>query len=74
MVGPRVPEVIQGRGGESRGRGIQDAGCESRAAGANRRQWWRIMQKSHFAMFCYYNFLLILAQSKLKKFGTLLLP
>ena len=33
---PRVPEVIQGRGGETRERGIQGAGGESRAAGPNR--------------------------------------
>ena len=33
---PRVPEVIQGGGGESRERGIQGAGGESRAAGAIR--------------------------------------
>ena len=39
---PRVPEVIQGRGGESRERGIQGAGSESRAAGANRGQQVRI--------------------------------
>ena len=31
----RVPEVIQGRGGESRERGIQGTGGKSRAAGAN---------------------------------------
>ena len=33
---PKVPEVIQGRGGESRERGIQGARGESRAPGANR--------------------------------------
>ena len=32
----RVPEVIQGRGGESHERGIEGAGGESWAAGANR--------------------------------------
>ena len=58
----RVPEVIKGRGGKSRERGILGAGGESRAAGANRGQWGQIMQKRHFAMFCYYYFLLILAQ------------
>ena len=36
--GPRVPEVIQGRGGESRKRGILGAGGESWAVGANRVQ------------------------------------
>ena len=38
----RVPEVIQGRGGESRERGIQDTGGKSRAAGANGNQQGRI--------------------------------
>ena len=33
---PRVPEVIQGRGGKWRERGIQGAGGESQAARANR--------------------------------------
>ena len=59
----RVPEVIQGRGGESRQRGI-------RVPKANRGQRGRNVQKRCFAMFCYYNFLLILAQSK-HRFGTL---
>ena len=67
----RVPEVIQGRGGASCERGIQGTGGKSRAAGANRGQWGWIVQKRHFAMFCYYNSLLILAQSKHIKFGTL---
>ena len=31
----RVPEAIQDRGGESRERGMQGAGGESRAGGAN---------------------------------------
>ena len=54
IISPRVPEVFQGRGGESCERGIQDAGCDSRAEEANRA-------KKAFAMFCYYDFLLILA-------------
>ena len=37
---------------------------KSRAAGANRGQRGQIVQKRHFAMFCCYNSLLILAQSK----------
>ena len=50
----RVREVIQGRGCESRERGI-------------REQRVRIVQKRHFARFCYYYSLLIIAQSKHKK-------
>ena len=66
-----LPEVIQGRGGgKSCERGIQGAGGE-RAVRANRGQRGRILQKRHFAMFCYYNFLLILVQSKHKNRYTL---
>ena len=46
----------------------------SRAQEASRCQRERIVQKRHFAMFCYYNSLLILAQLKHKKFGTLWPP
>ena len=46
----------------------------SRAPEANRGQRGQIVQKRHYAWFCYCNFLLILAQSRHKKFGTLLLP
>ena len=67
-----VPEVIQGKGGELRERGIHGAGGESWAVRANHGQWGQIAQKRHFTMFCYYNFLLTLGQSKREKFGTLL--
>ena len=45
-----------------------------RASRANRRQWGLIVQKKYFVMFCYYNFLLVLAQSKHQKFRALLTP
>ena len=44
------------------------------SGGVSRGQRGRIIQKRHFAMFCYYNFLLIFAQSKHQKFGALLSP
>ena len=46
----------------------------SRAPAANRGQRGQIVQKMHFAMFCYYKFLLILAQSKYQMFDALLPP
>ena len=58
-IQPRVPEVIQGRGANC-------AKGASRAPEASRGQLGRIVQKRHFAMICYYNSLLILAQSKYK--------
>ena len=55
-------------GGANRSKGA------SRAPEASRVHQGRIVQKRHFAMFCYYNSLLILAKSKHKKIGTLLPP
>ena len=63
-----VPEVIRGRGGANRAKGA------SRTRGANHRQRGRVAKTRHFAMFCYHNFFLLLAQSKHKKFDALLPP